>query len=138
MSVSKQNGNGGFQYMNYQIMIVFFLVFIGISLAVGFRSLYYVLKGDKVDAIISYIRTKRRGTKHASHDVYVEYVYNNQVYENVKLGYYQTGFYEGKSITIYLFPDKPTKAQHAGSIIFIGIGVLLIASFIFCIMCKPS
>lgn len=109
--------------------ILMFLLFIGISFKVGFKGLYYRLKGDKVDAIITNLVRRRRNS--GGVDVYVQYMYNGQFYENIKLGFYQTGFYQGKYITLYLFPDKPTKPEHAGSIAFLLVGILLIAMFSF-------
>lgn len=112
----------------------FFLIIGSIFFHIGLHSLCYILKSDKVDAVI----TNMVGNRNSNHspDVYVSYEYNGHVYPNTRLHTYNSSFYIGKAITLYTSPKSPNKPEHSSSILFIPIGLvaLAFALLLFCDM----
>lgn len=71
--------------------------------------------------------------KHDSkkHDVYVDYEFDGQLYEDRFLGYYTSSMYKGQTIEILVNPTNPNKIMGTGATwlftaIFGGIGVVFL------------
>ena len=95
---------------------VFFIFF-------GYRSLSYESRGyQKTTAVIQHMELVSADAESDSYNVYVKYTVNGMTYMNVKLDYYQSGFTEGKEITILYNPNDPNDI-HGDSKLF---GILLI------------
>lgn len=85
-------------------------IIIGIvGLALSILAIYLCFKSAQTrkngDEVIATITKMHRGKEHTN--VFVTYEYCGQIYQDVKLGYYRTGFYPGKEITIYVDPEYP-------------------------------
>ena len=92
----------------------------------GFRAIYCMVKGDKVNAVVTHVE-RCTGSSYNSRRIYVTYEYNGQFYPNILLGFYNSSFRKGKKLTLYVFPDKPNKPEHSDFIILLHIGLGLIA-----------
>lgn len=79
-------------------------IIIGIvGLALSILAIYLCFKSAQTrkngDEVIATITKMHRGKEHTN--VFVTYEYCGQIYQDIKLGYYRTGFYPGKEISGY-------------------------------------
>ncbi len=97
-------------------------------MAVGLR-LHQTPEENRVytEAVITRIESYRDFDRNRQHRVFVSYSVDGQEYET-ELHYYQTGFREGRKITIYYDKEHPTfvssgAADSISSIILLAIGL---------------
>lgn len=105
---------------------VFFIFF-------GYRSLSYENRGyQKTTAVIQRMEPVSTGDEGNTYDVYVKYTVNGMTYMNVKLDYYQSGFAEGKEITVFYNPNDPYDihgdSKILGIILIIAGGISIVYS----------
>lgn len=122
-----------------QIVSFIFLI-VGIGLAVGciiisILGSRFQTSADEVTATISRIESRRSSkNRSTSHTVYVDFTYNGQSYEDIKIGMYSSSMYEGKEIKILCDPENPTHIKAASEDLVVGLilgimGVSFIAVF---------
>lgn len=90
----------------------------------------------EVSAVIQEIKSYRDSDEDINYSVYVNYSYNGQYYENVKLSEYNSSMYVGKEIAILIDPDNPRKNMtnfglYLAPAIFIGMGAIFACVGIF-------
>lgn len=81
----------------------------------------------EVMAVISEIDTYRDSDGDTNHKVYVNYSYDGNTYNDIPLGEYSSGMYEGKEIELLVDPVNPSRISTQlgsiiGSSVFIGMG----------------
>ena len=94
-------------------------------------------KGVDVEATINRIETStkrvRRNGRYRTetdHDVYINYVYNNQQFNDVRYSYYDSSMSKGNTITIKVDENNPSKIYYAAQnmtmgAIFMGMSVVM-------------
>ena len=104
------------------VFCVFLIVGVGLlsgSIIVGISGSRFRSAADEITATISYIESYRSGDGDQSHRVYVNYTYNGQAYEDVKIGMYSSTMYEGKEITILCDRENPRHIKVAAQDMFV-------------------
>ena len=86
----------------------------------------------EVMAVITEIDTYRDSDGDTNHRVYVNYSYGGNTYNDIPLGEYSSGMYEGKEIELLVDPQKPGRISTAfgnifGPSMFIGMGAIFAA-----------
>ncbi len=86
----------------------------------------------EVMAVITEIDTYRDSDGDINHRVYVNYSYGGKTYNDIPLGEYSSGMYEGKEIELLVDPQRPGRVSTAfgnifGSSMFIGMGAIFAA-----------
>ena len=126
-------------------VVAIFLMFMGISFAataffVGISSSRFFKTAVAVDAQISDIESYRDNDGDISHQVYVDYYYDTQYYQHVKLDSYSSSMYIGKIVRIHLDPDNPTniRTKSSTTIIVVVFGIVGCAMLIGGIICLIS
>ena len=81
----------------------------------------------EVTAVISEIDSYRDSDGDINHNVYVNYSYDGNTYNNMRLSEYSSSMYEGKEISLLVDPENPRKigtvlGKIIGGVMFAGIG----------------
>lgn len=134
-------------------ILILKLIFIVIGLAmtvgaiiVGLHSKKFFRNAEQTTAVITDIestRNRRNGVTEYNHTVYVTYEVDGVQYNKVRLGYYNSGMYEGKTIKVYYNKDNPGKIKTKGSSMVISVilgvvgGVFLLVGIILVIVFMP-
>lgn len=82
----------------------------------------------KIDGIITEIDTYRDSDGDTRHRTYVTYDYDGTQYDNISLGSYSSGMYEGQTLELLCDPNNPGRVRTTGSNyllfgIFFGMGL---------------
>jgi len=109
----------------FTIFLCVGVLFTIVGLIVGYAMNSYKAKFVPCEAQISEIQIIRKHDK--THDVYIDYEYDGQLYEDRFIGYYTSSMYKGKIIEILVDPDNPSivMVNEGGwlfTVIFSGIG----------------
>lgn len=134
-------------------ILILKLIFIVIGLAmtagaiiVGLHNKKFFRNAEQTTAVITDIestRNRRNGVTEYNHTVYVTYEVDGVQYNKVRLGYYNSGMYEGKTIKVYYNKDNPGKIKTKGSSMVISVilsvvgGVFLLVGIILVIVFMP-
>lgn len=111
---------------------------VGIGLIIGgiiwlINGISFKAKAVEITGEIVNIESYYTGSgskKKLHHNVYIDYEYNGVYYDNVMLGEYTSGMYEGKMITLLCDPDNPGDVRTGSSTVFVPI-VLMIFGLVF-------
>lgn len=108
-------------------VIGFIFILVGIVWAISGSR--FMQSAVEVSAVITKIESHRDSDGDTSHQVYVNYSYGGQRYEDVRLNEYSSGMYKGKEIKVMLDPDNPRKLMtnlglYIGPTVFIGMGAI--------------
>lgn len=112
------------------------IVMIIVSFFITKSAIKFNSKAVEVDAVIDNIEMHTTGhgkNRRTSHDVFVEYEYEGNYYYDVKLSFYSSSMYMGKTITVLIDPDNPRHAQ-AKSGMFFGPILVSVMGVIFLIV----
>lgn len=130
-------------YLASSVFILIGIVCFVMSVVIFVISLMNKVRFDEVTAEISKISVGKNSLSESSrggeinYDVYVDYIYNAEIYEYVNLGTYIAGMYEGEEVDILVNPDNPTDikiiGQDAiniagglfGGVLSLGLGIFL-------------
>lgn len=125
-----------------------FIIIAAIIISVGKVYADEYKDADEVNAVIDQISVKYRDNGSESYEVYVNYNYNGQEYNHVRLELVVNPeeLWEGESMTVFLRKGNPTKATmstdlllfHLLAGVFGGIGVLFLIVFIVLIFVKKK
>lgn len=134
-------------------ILILKLIFIVIGMAmtagaiiVGLHNKKFFRNAEQTTAVITDIestRNRRNGVTEYNHTVYVTYEVDGVQYNKVRLGYYNSGMYEGKTIKVYYNKDNPGKIKTKGSSMVISVilgvvgGVFLLVGIILVIVFMP-
>lgn len=134
-------------------ILILKLIFIVLGLAMtagaiiaGIHNKKFFRNAEHTTAVITEIgstRYTRNGETEYKHTVYVTYEVDGVQYNKVRLGYYNSGMYEGKTIKVYYNKDNPGKIKTRGSSMVISIilgvlgGVFLLIGIILVIVFMP-
>lgn len=114
---------------------LFFLIFVffGVCMLAGGGAFLYVnIKNyDKLQVVDAEISCIYHSSSSDSHSVYVTYEVDGVLYEDVRLGMYDSSMREGKTIEIYYFIDNPGKVAGTKNGYLIPAFVLIIMGIIF-------
>lgn len=89
------------------ILIIFGIITILIGGYILYGNINAINNYDQVTASVV-VKTEHNTSSSDNHDAYVTYSYDGILYENVKLGSYDsTKMATGKRITLYVNPDNP-------------------------------
>lgn len=120
-----------------KMLYLFYAIFglSGIGMLIGgmiflVKSIQFHEKAVEITAVISEIETYRDSDGDRRHNVYVDYVYEGEVYQDVYLHEYNSSMYEGKEITLLCDPDNPGKVDTPMGGYFTG-GLLIFMGVIF-------
>ena len=108
-------------------LISLIFLFIGcVFLKQGFRAIYCMVKGDKVNAVVTHVE-RCTGSSYNSRRIYVTYEYNGQCYPHILVS--AGSGMEGQAITVYVLPNSPDKPARRSKIksIFFGVGIAYVA-----------
>jgi len=103
------------------------VIFLMVGIFIGLSNEKFKENADEVVAVITSIESYRDSDGDREYDVYVDYSYGGQYYQNKKLNMYSSSMYEGKEIDILVDRDNPGRIS-AGSgmmvitLIMAGIG----------------
>lgn len=112
--------------MNTDELVLFFVprlfAFFGIIFIIAGVGTFLKARNEKArsvetEAVITTIGVHRSGDD-TTHDVYISYVYEGREYDNVRLSFYSSDMYEGKTIIVYIDPENPRHAMSKGEDIF--------------------
>ena len=130
-------------YLASSVFIIIGIVCFVMSVVILVTSIMNKVRFDEVTAEISEISVGKNSLSESSrggeiyYDVYVDYVYNAEIYEYVNLGVYIAGMYEGEEVDILVNPDEPTEIKMmgqdainiagalVGGVLSFGVGVFL-------------
>lgn len=102
------------------VTVIIFMIFALVFGGVGYGLLGYSIalngKTEDIRAMITEIH--RRDSD--SHDVYVTYEYDGQVYENIRINEYSSTMREGKWIDLKIDPSDPTNVSSTKVMLIIG------------------
>lgn len=94
--------------------VLFFLIFAlaGFGMLIGgfvsiARSYQFQKTAVEVPGTISKLITRHDSDGDVHHTVLVSYSYNGQSFDNMPLGFYSSGMYEGKDIALLVDPQDP-------------------------------
>lgn len=101
------------------------IIFIIVTICVG--VIFHGKKERMVlnEAVITQIITEKHSDD-TSHYVYVDYEYEDRLYEHRYLGYYSSSMYEGKYIEIYVDPQDPNEimGKYSAIILLVVFGTM--------------
>ena len=83
------------------------LVFLLVGVVIGVSNSKFKENADEVIAVISSIERHRDSDGEVDHDVFVNYSYGGQFYQDKPLNMYSSSMYEGKEIEILVDRDNP-------------------------------
>ncbi|MBQ8044165.1 MAG: DUF3592 domain-containing protein [Clostridia bacterium] len=122
---------------NTGVSLIFLLIFFIIGAVMFANGMGDKDKGVDVEATINRIETStkrvRRNGRYRTetdHDVYINYVYNNQQFNDVRYSYYDSSMSKGNTITIKVDENNPSKIYYAAQnmtmgAIFMGMSVVM-------------
>lgn len=117
---------------------IFFAIFTAIGIimiicagVLAWNFMSFQSNAEEISGIITEIESYRNSDHELSHRVYVSYQYDGKEYEDVSLGYYSSGMYEGKEIELLCDPEKPWSITTSfsgimGSIVLLLIGIVFV------------
>ena len=133
--------------------ISFFCVFLAVSIVLlcgglvfGIYYAYNLVNYQETQAVITNIEeVYDQKDNETNYKVYVNFDFNGNFYENISLGYWQTGYQVGDEISIYCNKNNPTdiimrEIVIAVPIILLGMGAIFFLLSIFPIIkhCKKQ
>ncbi len=116
------------------VFLIFGLAGVGMLIG-GFlfmrNSLHFQSIAVEVTGTISNIESWRDSDGDTSHKTFVSYSYEGQEYENMPLGYYNSGMYVGKDISLLVDPANPAHiASRSGNtfgyVMLLAMGLLFL------------
>lgn len=117
------------------------VVFLMVGVLIGLSNAKFRENADEVMAVISSIESHRDSDGDIDYDVYVDYSYGGQHYQDRRLNMYSSSMYEGKEIEILVDREHPGNiSAGAGitviTIVFscIGFAMMLCATIPFILM----
>lgn len=121
---------------NYFLILflsIFTLIGIGLlfgGIALSKNAAHFREIAEEVSAKIIRIEDYYDSDGDMHHNVYVTYTYNGQVYDDIRITFYNSGMFEGKEISLLCDPESP---KHVMSTSFFNTGasVLLFMGIIF-------
>lgn len=123
--------SGKFLYLFSGIFAVIGIVLLISAAMIFISDRKFMSEAEEVNGVIDTIESYRDSDGDTNHRVYVNYTYNGQQYNNVRINYYSSGMYEGKDITLYCDPKNPQRVVVQGAdifafVIFLGMGILFL------------
>lgn len=85
------------------------VIFLMVGVFIGLSNEKFKENADEVTAIITSIESYRDSDGDRDYDVYVEYSYGGQYYQDKRLNMYSSSMYEGKEIEILVDRDNPER-----------------------------
>lgn len=114
---------------------IFFAIFtaIGIVMLIGGcvwagNFISFKSTAEEISGTITRIESYRDADNELSHRVYVSYQYDGKTYEDISLGYYSSGMYEGEEIELLCDPEKPGRVKTSFSNIMVSLVFVLIGT----------
>lgn len=120
---------------------IFALVGIGMlagAVVVFLSSQKFMSEAEEVSGVIETIETYRDSDNDVHHRAYVSYTYNGREYDNVRLSFYSSNMYEGKSITLYCDPNDPGRVVAKEGNLFACITLLFMGIIFSCVGIIPT
>ncbi len=93
------------------IFIAVGLIMLLIGIWLGIRTFQFGQTAEEVTAMITRVERHRDSDGDVHHDVYVDYYFQGQAYEDVRLSEYSSGMHEGKEILLLCDPENPWDAR---------------------------
>jgi hypothetical protein len=83
---------------------------------------------SRIEVTTKTVRRNGRTRNEKEHDVYVDYTFEGEEYEDVNMGFYKTGMKEGQTVTVKVLPSNPGQCYgYTGMLfplLFSGLGFL--------------
>lgn len=122
---------GKFLYLFCGIFAVIGAVLLVSAVMVYVSDQKFMAEAEEINGVIDTIETYRDSDHETHHRAYVNYTYNGQQYNKVRVNFYSSSMYEGKEITLYCDPQHPERVIVQGANIFAvvilsGMGVLFL------------
>ena len=93
----------------------------------------FMAEAEEISGVVDTIETYRNSDNETNHRVFVNYTYNGQQYNRVRVNFYSSSMYEGKEITLYCDPQHPERVVVQGAGLF-GFIVLFFMGILFLCM----
>lgn len=124
---------GKFLYIFCGLFAITGVVLLVSAVMVYISDRKFMADAKEIRGVVDTIEGYRDSDNEINHRVYVNYTYNGQQYNNVRVNFYSSSMYEGKEIILYCDPQHPERAVVQGASLF-GLIVLLMMGVLFLCM----
>ena len=128
---------GKFLYLFCGIFTVIGAVLLAGAVMVYISDRKFMAEAEEIRGVIDTIEIYRDSDHETHHRAYVNYTYNGQQYNKVRVNFYSSSMYEGKEITLYCDPQHPERVVVQGADVFAVVILSLMGVLFLCMGIIP-
>lgn len=129
--------DGKFLYLFCGIFAIVGTVLLAGAVMVYISDQKFMAEAEEISGVIDTIETYRDSDHETHHRAYVNYTYNGQQYNKVRVNFYNSSMYEGKEITLYCDPQYPERVVVQGANFFAVVILSLMGALFLCMGVIP-